>query len=65
MANNLSALKEKETMLTAKIARLKSGEMNCEEREGDGRQEEAIARNEKFLRGVKKEIAASSAPVKK
>lgn len=59
---NLSALKQREKMLTEKIVRLKSGEMNCEEFAGDGRQEEAIIRNEKYLRDVKKAIVAIEKP---
>lgn len=55
---NLPALKDKEAMLVAKLARLNSGEMNCTEREGDNRQEEAISRSDKFLREVRKEIAS-------
>lgn len=54
---NLSALKQREKTLAEKIAKLKSRELIAEEFPNDGRQEEAIMRNEKFLRDVKKDIA--------
>lgn len=54
---NLVALKQREKMLTEKIAKFEKGELNAQEFEGDGRQEEAVMRNQKFLRDVKKAIA--------
>ena len=50
-----ATLKEKE----AKLLRLKSGEMKCTQKEGDGRQEEAIHRTEGQIRGLKADIEAA------
>lgn len=58
------ALSEKKKMLLEKLARLKSGEMNCEQTKGDGRQDETIARVESQLREVETAIAART-PKKK
>jgi hypothetical protein len=53
----LANLKKKAETLEEKIRKLKSKELNAEESKDDGRQEEAIMRNEKFLRDIKNEIA--------
>lgn len=60
----LLALKQREKTLVEKIAKLKSKELVAEEFEGDGRQDEAIMRNEKWLRDVRKEIVRIEKPKK-
>jgi predicted component of type VI protein secretion system len=58
----LDALKQREKTLVEKVKKLKAGDLNAAEFEGDRRQEEAIVRNEKWLRDVRKEIEAIEHP---
>lgn len=63
MSAILTELEFQEKRLEEKIAKLKSGELQAEQRNGDGRQEEAIHRNEAQLRQIKKDIADRKAQV--
>jgi hypothetical protein len=55
--SDIEALQNKEKMLTEKLRKLKSGELNAEYVKGRNRQAETIARVESQLREVKQALA--------